>query len=93
MEEAWTSPKNLCWNDKKKETTDCNIIVEKLRTGLEDSSFDDKATAEKKTHERRSDALKMTEMVAQVQEIISYDPCQFKRFITREKGARQACGA
>ena len=61
-------------------------MVQNVRKELEDSGFDYEATAERKSHDRRSDAVRTPEFVEEVQELINNDPGKSMRAIAREKG-------
>lgn len=64
-------------------------FVWRVRKDLEDSGGDYEATASRAEHSRRSDALRIPEMVAQVEEIMTNDPGKSMRAISRDLGCSE----
>lgn len=60
-------------------------MLEKVRKELENNGFNYEAMAERKTHDRRSDALRTLEFVAETQKIIENEPSKLMSAIVREK--------
>lgn len=62
------------------------MMRQEVRKELEDNGFDYEVTPERKTHDRKSDAFRIQEFVAEVQKIIDNKPSKSIRAIAREKG-------
>lgn len=65
-------------------------MVQNVRRELEDSGFDYEATAKRKTHRRRSDAVRTPDFAEEIQKVIDEDPSKSMRAIAREKGVDES---
>lgn len=61
-------------------------MAEKVRKELEDSRFDCKSTSERKTHDQRSNPIRMLEFLAEVWEIIDNELSKSMCATARDKG-------